>query len=308
MTTHTDINQPEGTLSIGNAISKAFSPLFTNLKIAFKFTILPSISITILVIIGIYYVSTLFVNGTPNIPDFTLGFVLSFIAIFLFTGLISIQFYTAWIRFLHNGETSFFSTFTFNLKKRHFVVYGKGFLLGTFLYLVMIAVTLVATFFTYFAPAFLSVIITIAVILLISIISLRLSYVFPAAALDQPYSFLTSWKHTKDQWVRLVVSFILLSIIFTVITIVINMAIGLVFSVVGSVFSLFSYDPDKLATSQDILKVITSPSFLVTVIPIYFVTLIITMMSYIPFINMHYYCFQANTRLMDDQQLVERFS
>ena len=50
-------------------------------------------------------------------------------------------------------------------------------------------------------------------LLLASYVSLRLSFVFPAAAVDERYGFADSWRHTKGQGLRLMVAMFLVLIL-----------------------------------------------------------------------------------------------
>ncbi|WP_419903281.1 hypothetical protein [Kiloniella sp.] len=312
MSIQSDIHQTESSITIGEAISEAFSPLFSNIKTAFKFTVLPALSFTLIFALAFYYisnyVSTFLANQGSTQPDFTLSMGLSIFAVFLISGLISIQFYTAWIRFLHKGETSFTSTLIFNLKTRHLVILGKGLLLSIALNILMLIFNLAVSSLLFFTPAILSVLITIVLAVLISVLFLRFSYVFPAAALGQPYSFLSSWEHTKNQWLRLFISFFILSLIFIVIMFGFNILISLAFSILGGMFTLFDFSAESLAQSENPMEILTSPLFLASIIPMYFVIIMISMVSYIPFFNMHNYCFRKNTGWQQDDEIADRFS
>ncbi|WP_417431096.1 hypothetical protein [Kiloniella sp.] len=305
MTTQTEVDQTDNSIAIGEGISTAFSLLFSNLATAFKLAIMPVISILIIAVVLFFFVVQLILDIQANpSPDLPVMYSIVTIGIAVLVTLIPIQYFTAWIRFLNTGNASISETFVFNLKKRHFVIFGKSFLL----YIVMniaIAIAVGLITFAFSASEMLSAIALIIAIFLIFVVALRLSYVFPAAALDQPYSFFKSWTDTKGQWLSLLVSFIILSILFVIMQIALIFVIGVFFTIFGGASSLLIGGASDLSQS---LAGLMSISTLLLVIPAYFIILIISMISYIPFINLHYYCFKKNAGWIDDNKLVDRFS
>ena len=322
MTLQLESDQAHKSISIGEALSEAFSPLFSNLKAAFKFAILPSITMVFIVAISLFLMPTPEGSAETLQPEFTLGFFIGEIAIFALVLLVFFQFYAAWVRFIHKDESSIASTFILNLKKRHFILLGKGFVFWIATYLALLIISLIIGLISYFlitaireidfqgmesaqetmiAIGILTIPLVLCLLAISSIFVLRFFYIFPAAALGESYGFLTSWKHTRKQSLRLFASFFILSIIIT-------LGMGILFLVVAGIFSTFLFSSDAFTTLENPIEVLSSPAILLSIIPVYFGIIILSMVSYIPFINMHNYCFRTNTGWQNDEQIAERFS
>ncbi len=308
MSVATNEYMDDGTITVGKALGSAFSPLFNNLKTALKFTILPILSWSVLLIAGLLYVLSIFGGKTPSFGSLHTGIIIAIPVFILLSALISIQFYTAWIQFLRYGETSFKNTFIFNLKKSHFVIIGKAILLNLLVLLITIIINIPLAFLSLDSTPTGIIISTIVLLLVISIISLRLSYVFPAAAIDQRFGFMDSWNATQKHWISIFIAFILLTIILIVASIAIQMILGLILAIFGAVFSSLAFNASPLTTPSDISALLLSSSFLLMIIPAYLVTIVVTLVSYIPFINMHYYCFKTDVSVTNDQEMLDRFS
>ncbi|WP_299376078.1 hypothetical protein [uncultured Kiloniella sp.] len=309
MSVVTDDYMDDGSITLGKALSNAFSPLFSNLKTALKFTILPTLSWSVLILIGVFYALSMLGEETPtNFANFHTGIFVAIVGFVLLSVLISIQFYTAWIQFLRYGDTSLKNTFIFNIKKCHFVILGKAILLNILLFLISIIVNIPLGFISFNVSAILATIVPIILLLVLSIVSLRLSYVFPAAAIDQRFGFFDSWNATQKHWLRIFIAFVILAIIMIAASIAIQLVLGIIFSIFGAVFSSIAINANQFASASDISATLLSPGFLLMAIPAYFITMGITLVSYIPFINMHYYCFKTDVSVTNDQEMLDRFS
>ncbi len=309
MSAATDNYMDDGSITMGKALSNAFSPLFSNLKTALKFTILPILSWSTIIVIGIVYGLSLFSEeASGNFSNFHTGFFIAILVFVLLSVLISIQFYTAWIQFLRYGDTSLKNTFIFNIKKCHFVILGKAILLNIIVVLIATIVNIPLGFLNLGSPGIITAVIQILLMLALAVVFLRLSYIFPAAAIDQRFGFIDSWNATRKNWLRIFVAFILLVLIMIVATIVIQLVLGLIFSIFGAVFSPIGLDANQLTSTSDISATLLSAGFLILVIPSYLISIAITLISYIPFINMHYYCFKTDVSVTNDQEILDRFS
>ncbi|KLN62577.1 hypothetical protein WH96_03665 [Kiloniella spongiae] len=322
MTFEQTSHHPVEKIRFGEAMNMAFAPLFSNFKTAVKFTLLPAISLLIIMGISTYLISVLAPDSTSLETEiFPLFFVVQLFFL-LVTSLIFFQFYAAWVRFTFLDEDAISETLFLKLSKRHFLLAGKGLLLGIGSYIafiVVIALFVIAGFILFFgmesfsleaesySPSmiggmiFLIFPIMLILMAIFSAIVLKLSYVFPATALDQPYSFSMSWAHTRKQGLHIFLAFFVLYFIM-------SFAAGFIISIVIGVFSIALFSSSDVLQASDPATMLTSTSTLFLVIPLYFGVTILSLLAMIPFINMHNYCFATNTGWQSTEEITERFA
>ncbi|MEH6629653.1 MAG: hypothetical protein V7776_02435 [Halopseudomonas aestusnigri] len=322
MSIQSNTDQAEQSIAIGEAISEAFSPLFSNFKTAIKFTLLPSISLIVMMGIGIYFISMIAPNSATIEQEISPLFFIGQLFFFLLGYLIFCQFYAAWVRFIFLGENSATETFLLKLNKRHLLLTGKGLLLGIgsyIVFIIVIAIFILAAALIFFGGEVLSLQfdnyspsaiggmiflifpIMLFVMAFFTAIVLKLSYVFPATALDEPYSFSMSWAHTKTQGFKIFISFFVLYLI-------ISFAAGILMTILGGIFSVVLFTSGDIFQAENPADILTSTSTILLVVPLYFGVMIFSLLAMIPFINMHNYCFATNTGWQSSKEITERFS
>ncbi|WP_020590650.1 hypothetical protein [Kiloniella laminariae] len=310
MTIDRDSNQAAASIAIGEALREAFYPLFKNGKTALKLTIFPALAITLLSVLSMYLSTELIVSDLSNLGNFNPGSALQQIALslatMLITLLISLQFYVCWIRFRFKGENDMRSGLITSLQKRNWVVFGKLLLLVIASYLVLGVFMLVFAFaLDNSLPEFIKVGLFLAIMALYCILLLRFSYVIPAAALDEPYGFGDSWRHTRGQSLKLFGSFLLLSLIWFVALFILSLA----FFLLAGIVSIFLPSLGNGETfTQFLFIMMTSYRFLYLQLPLQFAFIVISFLLFLPHLNMLLYCFRTNTGWADDHEIAERFS
>ena len=141
----------------------------------------------------------------------------------------------------------------------------------------------------------------IALIIAWLTLMLRVSYVVPAAALDEPYSIKDSWKHTRSQSLRLFLAFFVLSIIYFV-------AVLVLVAVSAAIAGIFDISILSALSTGDLSSLFQNPNFTWMYFVFNLVTIYISFLFYTPYMNMYLYCFQTNTGWHKHQDIAETFS
>ncbi|WP_085907582.1 hypothetical protein [Kiloniella majae] len=322
MTLEQTSQHPVEKIRFGEAMNMAFEPLFSNFKTAVKFTLLPTIFLLVIMAISTYLISVLAPDRTSLETEISPLFFVVQILFLLVASLIFFQFYAAWVRFTFLDEDSVSTTLFLKLNKRHFLLAGKGLLLGIGSYIafiVVIALFVIVGFILFFglesfslqtenySPSmiggmiFLIFPIMLLLMALFSTVVLKLSYVFPATALDQSYSFSMSWAHTRKQGLQIFLAFFVLYFVM-------SFAVGIIISIAAGVFSIALFTSSDILQANDPATILTSTSTLLFIIPLYFGVTILSLLAMIPFINMHNYCFATNTGWQSTEEITERFA
>ncbi|MCZ4281388.1 hypothetical protein O4H49_11405 [Kiloniella laminariae] len=310
MTIDREFGRAVAPIAVGKAISEAFYPLFKNGKTALKLAIFPALTITLVSVLSIYLSTELIISDLSNPGNFNPGsavqqLALSF-ATTLFSLLIFLQFYICWIRFLYKGESSMKSGLITSLQKRNWIALGKFLLLVIASYIVAAVFMIIFAFaLEDFIPEFVKVGFFLVLLAIYFTLFLRFSYVIPAAALDEPYSFGDSWRHTRGQSLKLFVSFFLLALILfialfilAIVLFLLSGLISLFFPMMGGIENLVPF----------LIGMMTTYRFLYLQLPLQLFAVVITFFMFLPYLNMLLYCFRTNTGWADDHEIAERFS
>jgi hypothetical protein len=112
-------------------------------------------------------------------------------------------FSVAWLRFVLLGPEEGRIAFLSRWRGYHWRFLGASLILTLIVLLMQMAFMMVFSVVSSAAPGVMAAAVMIAGPLLMLIVYLRLSFILPAAAVEEPYSLGLSWAHTRGQSLRL---------------------------------------------------------------------------------------------------------
>lgn len=109
--------------------------------------------------------------------------------------------FTAWYRLVLLGPERAAPKFFYPIERRHLRIFAFSCGIAVFIFLIAAAVMLLSLFITGFGTRFalLYVLLMPVFFFLYLVLPLRLSFVFPALAVDERYGLAESWRHTKKR-------------------------------------------------------------------------------------------------------------
>ncbi|MFD2204685.1 hypothetical protein [Kiloniella antarctica] len=301
MAIQSDTHQAVEKLSISEALSQAFLPLFRNLPVALKLAFFPALTLAILGTTTFDVFITPVEEVSQDIGD-ALYLWLVQILLMIVSFFIMIQYFTSWVRFISKDEFNLKATILLFPSKRQLIAFAKGFAIFVVSYIVLILAVLIFFFLAMtINSGFIIAPFVIALIIAWLTLILRLSYVVPAATLDEPYSLKDSWKHTRSRSLPLFLSFFVLSIIYFVAALILAAA----FAAIAGIFDISIL---SALSAGDLSGFLQNPNFIWMYFVFNLVTLYISFLFYTPYMNMYLYCFQTNSGWQKHENIAETFA